>query len=202
MTGPDAENLFNTRIFPAFKIEYPNIDNSTYFYIDETSQEIDGSGGPGIVGITKGAREQADFLVKFAIAHETAHGVVYLEHIKQGSICPDAVGQDRKKHEAWADLIATKVMLTYIPDFWSVIGAQLEVISNILGQATDSHPSGQTRVKLIKDFVAAYNQAGTSSSRGFFSSIFCCFSKSPVSTTQERKNAFNAAFKKIATAQL
>jgi len=199
MTGPDVEKLFNTRVLPAFQNEYPNMDE-TYFFIDEESEEIDGSGGPGIVGLTKGARQQADYLVKFAIAHETAHGVVYLEHIKQGTTCPQAEGSDRKKHEAWADLIATKVLLTRIPDFWAVIAAQLDEISNILGAATNSHPSGQTRVRLIKDYVAAYNQAGTTS-KGCFSRIFCCFS-SPVSTTQAKENAFKAAFKKIATAKL
>ncbi|WP_339492878.1 hypothetical protein [Pseudomonas sp. EA_15y_Pfl2_R67] len=107
---------------------------------------------------------------------------------------------NRKKHEAWADLIAAKVLFTRIPDFWAVTAAQLDEIGTLLGPATHSHPSGQTRVKIIKDYVAAYNQAG-STSKGCFSRIFCCFS-SPISTTQARENAFKAAFKKIATGKL
>lgn len=201
MTGPDATELFSTRILPAFKIEYQTMGD-TEFFIDEDSEDIDGTGGVGLVGVTKGACQQADFLVRFAIAHETAHGVVALEHVKQGTHCPQAMGADRKKHEAWADLIATKVLITQLPDLWASIAANIDLLPNILGLATASHPSGATRVKLIKAFVAAHNRAATPASRGFFSKIFCCCSSNPISTTQAKENAFNAAFRKINTAHL
>ncbi|WP_182852357.1 hypothetical protein [Metapseudomonas otitidis] len=200
MVEEDVRALFNDRFLPAFKNEYPAMGN-TDFYIDETNQDIDGAGSPGLVMVTQGACQQADYLVLFAIAHETAHGVVALEHARQGTHCPEAMDAGRKKHEAWADLIATKVLLCQLPDLWASVAANIDLIPNILGPATPSHPSGARRVELIKNFVTAYTRAGIPASRSIFSCFFCCVSK-PISTTQAKARAFRSAFLGIETAQL
>lgn len=200
MNEQEATDLFNNRVLPAFKLEYPNID-VPYFFVDN-SADIDGTGGVGIVGLTQGACQQSDYFVRFAIAHETAHGVVYREHEKQGTHCPQAEGISRKKHEAWADLIATKVLIDWLPDLWASVHANIDLMPNILGPAVETHPSGATRVRLMKEFVTAYSQAGIPASPGFFSMLLCCFGKRPVGTAQAKRDAFEAAFRKIETANL
>lgn len=196
MNSDAVRKLFETRILPAFQIEYQAMENPAFF-IDEDSQDIDGSGSPGLVGVTAGACNQDDFLVIFALAHETAHGVVYLEYRDQGRHCPNAAGYGRKKHEACADLIATRVLISQAPDLWAQVNANLDRMPSILGIATDSHPSGTRRVQMIKSFVAGYNRASVPSSPGFFSSLFCCFGKGSLSTHDAQQKAFDKVFKEI-----
>lgn len=52
MVEEDVRALFNDRFLPAFKNEYPAMGN-TDFYIDETNQDIDGAGSPGLVMVTQ-----------------------------------------------------------------------------------------------------------------------------------------------------
>ncbi|MEK1941799.1 MAG: hypothetical protein AAAB16_15630 [Pseudomonas sp.] len=196
-----ARELFDSRFLPAFKLHYPSMAD-TEFFVDPDSMEIDGGGSPGLVLLTKGACEQADYLVKFAIAHETAHGVVFLECEKQGVNCPNPEGITRKKHEAWADLIATKVLITQLPEFWALVAANLDLLVSVLGIDTGSHPSGKVRVKLIREYASAYDQASVPVSKGFLRTIFCCGSSKPNNPVQRREKAFNACFAKIYTTTL
>ncbi|WP_337882938.1 hypothetical protein [Chromobacterium haemolyticum] len=198
MTNQDATNVFETQIFPAFEKEYNGIEKPTDFFIDTNNLDIDGAGAPGVVVLSQGACNQADYFVYFAIAHETAHGVVALEHKKQGSHCPEAMDVHRKKHEAWADLIATKVLITRLPHLWTQVQAYIDLMPNILGDGTDSHPSGTKRIELMKEFIKSHNRVGAHPSTGLFSKILCCCAKKSTST----EDVFKSAFKKIETENL
>jgi len=71
---------------------------------------------PGIVTVTGGVCAGPLYLKVFAITHETGHGVANIECTNQGINCPQPIGNDAKKHEAWADLIATRILLNVIPN--------------------------------------------------------------------------------------
>ncbi|WP_158704700.1 hypothetical protein [Ectopseudomonas mendocina] len=198
MDAEAAKILFESTILPAFKVHYSAMDDKTQFFVDEENNEIDGAGSPGLVQLSRGACDEPDWLVNFAIAHETAHGVVFLECNAQGVSVPQAQDYGRKKHEAWAGLIATKVLMAQLPDVWALVEAQLHVLANKLGGSavTASHPTGNKRVELIREYASAYVQAETPKSKGFLRTIFCCGS-APNNPVLRREKAFNSCFKKI-----
>ena len=147
-----AQNFFTNDVLPAYRRQYPNMNDPGQLVVDNTINEIDGGGGPGVVYVSGGVCAGPIYLKIFAITHETGHGVANIECTMQGINCPQPINNDAKKHEAWADLIATRILLNFMHRHRNSVFSYMNNIVHALGAGGTMHPSGRRRVEIMNEY--------------------------------------------------
>lgn len=144
-------------IRPAYVRRYGGASLPRELFVDESDLSLNGGGGPGIVLVSLGvAKEPIACLRTFAVAHETGHAVAFIELQRVGVLPFQPIGDDAKRHEHMADLIAMRVLKEYLPTVASAIAGNLGQLSKALGAGGPMHPSGLARTEMIRKLYCGY----------------------------------------------
>ncbi|MES2207582.1 MAG: hypothetical protein V4525_12430 [Pseudomonadota bacterium] len=147
-----------SRILPAFKKAYAHGDFPKELMIIP-GQLFDGFGAPGLVAVDEAVAFEPLLGIRlFALAHETAHCVTYLECEKQNITTPNTdTGLNKHKHEMMADLIAIHVLTQYLPRISNEVKIRLNSLAQKLGAGDAEHPSGYIRVQTMNAYYKGAN---------------------------------------------
>ena len=125
------------------------------------SDEFDGGAAPGSVFLTTGALNITDDnIVAFAIAHEMSH-VIHTSIVRKYNLhWPKGMGlaDDAKRGEFLADLVGYHLLTTKFTKIAKATFSNFTTLESKLGHGDVMHPSGSTRVALLRSYASAISR--------------------------------------------